>query len=58
MGGLPNGWFVLSIGVCGFVVLEVVLLCVFVWVVLVVLVSVLLRVWSNGRCAFLSVYVK
>nr|DAN09989.1 MAG TPA: hypothetical protein [Caudoviricetes sp.] len=34
------------------------LLCVFVWVALVVLVSVLLRVWSNGRCTFLFIYVK
>ena len=49
-----NGWFVLSTGVCGFIVLEVVLF----WVVLVGLGSVLLRVWSNGRCAFLFVYVK
>ena len=44
---------VFSVGVCGFVRFAVVLL----WGVLVVLVIVLLRVWSNGRWAIPFVIV-
>ncbi|MEX5317374.1 hypothetical protein P0214_23870, partial [Escherichia coli] len=47
------GGVVLSVGVCGFVRFAVVLL----WGVLVVLVIVLLRVWSNGRWAIPFVVV-
>lgn len=47
------GCVVFSVGVCGFVRFAVVIL----WGVLVVLVIVLLRLWSNGRWAIAFVIV-